>query len=128
MRNIYDMKNNMKNHTQNLVEKVFPDLILKYQNWAMQFLLLKCQVVGNQNILKLSCKPLAFTFYKAFLKNEKRPRTSLHASFCEWFSKKDCFSFYVLLIEQISLSSCLYLMRYWAICVLQLFVIQVMTS
>ena len=32
MRNIYDMKNNMKNHTQNLVEKVFPDLILKYQN------------------------------------------------------------------------------------------------
>ena len=32
MRNIYDMKNNMKNHTQNVVEKVFPDLILKYQN------------------------------------------------------------------------------------------------
>ena len=32
MRNIYDMKNNLKNHTQNVVEKVFPDLILKYQN------------------------------------------------------------------------------------------------
>ena len=62
MRNIYDMKNNLKNHTQNVVEKVFPDLILKYQDWAMQFLLFKCQVVAYQNKLKLSCKPLAFTF------------------------------------------------------------------
>ena len=31
--------------------------------------------------LKLSCRPLAFTSYKAFLTNKKRSRTSLPASF-----------------------------------------------
>ena len=40
-----------------------------------------CQVHGYQDILKLSCRPLAFTPYKAFLKNKKRSKTSLPASF-----------------------------------------------
>ena len=34
----------------------------------------------------------------------------------------------ILLTDQISLSGCLYFLRYWAICVLQLFVNQVVTS
>ena len=34
----------------------------------------------------------------------------------------------VLLTDQISLSDCFYFSRYWAICVLQLFVNQAMTS
>ena len=42
------------------------------------------------------------------------------------FSKK-CFSCYILLTDQISLSDCLYFSRYWAICVLQLFVNQAVT-
>ena len=39
-----------------------------------------------------------------------------------------CFSCYVLLTDQVSLSDCFYFLRYWGICVLQLFVSQVVTS
>ena len=35
---------------------------------------------GYQNILKLSCRPLAFTTYKAFLKHKKWSGTSLFGS------------------------------------------------
>ena len=35
-----------------------------------------CQVESYQNILKLNCRPLTFTSYKAFLKNKKRSETS----------------------------------------------------
>ena len=111
----------LKNHTQNMVEKLFPDPLLKNQNWtylwtwssiisiiriisiiiiSLKFYTLcfiVCQVEGYQHILKLSCKPLAFTSYKAYLKNKKRPGTSLPASvsvaysihwpnFIVWFS------------------------------------------
>ena len=38
------------------------------------------------------------------------------------------FSCYILLTDQISLSDCLYFLRYWAICVLRLFVNQAVTS
>ena len=34
------------------------------------------KVKDYQNILKLICRALAFTTYKAFLKNKKRPGTS----------------------------------------------------
>ena len=44
------------------------------------------------------------------------------------FSKKKCFSSYILLTDQISLSDCLYFSRYWAMCVLKLFVNQAVTS
>ena len=43
------------------------------------------------------------------------------------FSRK-CFSCYILLPDQISLSDYLYFSRYWAIWVLQLFVNQAVTS
>ena len=39
-----------------------------------------------------------------------------------------CFSCYVLLTDQFSLPDCLYFLRYCSICVLQLFVNQVVTS
>ena len=48
------------------------------------------------------------------------------AHFVNDFSAK-CFSYYILLTEQISLPGCLYFLRYWAICVLHLFLIQVVT-
>ena len=38
------------------------------------------------------------------------------------------FSCYILLTDQILLSDCLYFLRYWAICALQLFVNQAVTS
>ena len=66
-----------KNHTQNEVEKLFPDPFLKNQNWAYywinslsfkHFAFIICQVEGYLKILKLSCRPLAFTSKKPFLK------------------------------------------------------------
>ena len=42
--------------------------------------------------------------------------------------QQKCSSCYILLTDQISLPGCLYFLRYWAICVLQWFVNQVVTS
>ena len=42
--------------------------------------------------------------------------------------QKKCFSCYILLTDQISVSDCLYFSRYWAVCVLQLIVNQAVTS
>ena len=41
---------------------------------------------------------------------------------------KNCPSCYILLSDQILLSKCLYCLRYWGICVLKLFVNQVVSS
>ena len=51
----------------------------------------------------------------------------LYHILCMIFQGK-CFSYYILLTDQILLSDCLYFLRYWAISVLQLFVFQVVTS
>ena len=51
----------------------------------------------------------------------------LHHILCLIFQEK-CFSCYILFTDQISLSDCLYFLEYWAICVLQLFVSQAVTS
>ena len=37
----------------------------------IQFVFIVCQVEDYRNILKLSCRQLAFTSYKAFFKNKK---------------------------------------------------------
>ena len=42
--------------------------------------------------------------------------------------QRKCSSCYVLLTDQISLHGCFYFLRYWATCVLELFVNQVVTS
>ena len=55
----------------------------------IQFAFIVCQVEGYRNILKLSLQTIAFTSYKAFLKNEKRSRTCLPASFSAWFLKRN---------------------------------------
>ena len=51
----------------------------------------------------------------------------LHHILCKIFQEK-YFSCYILLIGIISLPGSLYFLRYWAICVLQLFVSQILTS
>ena len=48
---------------------------------GLKFVFIVCQVECYQSILKLSCRPLAFTSNKAFIKNKKRSRTILPASF-----------------------------------------------
>ena len=47
----------------------------------MQIVFFVCQVEDYRNTLKLSCTPIAFTSYKAFLKNKMRSQTSLPPSF-----------------------------------------------
>ena len=87
----------LKNQSQNVVEKLFPDPFLKNQNWAYlwinslklySFVFIVCQVEGYRNILKLSRRPLAITSYKAFLKNKKMSGTSLPPSFSARVLKK----------------------------------------
>ena len=51
---------------------------------------------------------------------------SFSNTFCEWIFKKNVSQ--VILTDQISLPDCLYFSRYWSLCVLQLFVSQVVTS
>ena len=46
---------------------------------SYSFTLLNVQVEGYRNTLKLSCRPRAFTSYKASLRNKKRSETSLPA-------------------------------------------------
>ena len=71
-----------KNHTQNMVEKLFPNSYLKNLNggylWINNltfytvsfYFMLSCGL--SKYILKLSCRPLAFTSCKAFFKKQKR--------------------------------------------------------
>ena len=78
-------------------EKLFSDSFLKNENWAYPWinclkfctvcLFIVFQVEDYQNILKLICRPLAFTSYKFFLK--KRSGASLPASFWAWLLKKN---------------------------------------
>ena len=58
---------------------------------------------------------------------DKGPGIVSPACFVYDFSKKYS-SCYIPLTDQMSLPGCLYFLRYWAICVLQLFVTQVATS
>ena len=53
------------------------------------YVLITCHVEDYRKWLKLSCRPFAFTSYKAILKNKKRSETSLPVSFSTWFLKKN---------------------------------------
>ena len=55
----------------------------------IQFVFIVCKAEDYRDILKLSCKLLAFIAYKAFLKNKKRSGTSFTASFSAYFLKKN---------------------------------------
>ena len=123
------------NHTKNVMEKLFPDPFLKNPNWGhlwidnlkfIYFVLIVCRVEVCRKWLKLSCETLAFTSYKAFLKNKKRSGASLPASFLHDFWRKIFLQ--NILPDRISMSDCLYFLRNWAICVLSLFVNRVVTS
>ena len=68
-----------------------------FRKWKLSILLdqlskvlfIVCQVKGYRNMWKLNCRPLAFTFYKAFLKEKRRSGTSLPVSFSALFLKKN---------------------------------------
>ena len=92
------------------------------------FVFIVCKVQGYRNMLKLSCRPFAFTSYKDFFKKQKEVwNQSPCPIFCMVFQEK-YLSYYILLTDQIPLSGCFYIIGYWIICVLQLFVNQIVTS
>ena len=93
----------MKNHTQNVVEKLGSDPLIK----------------KNKITFKLRCWSLAFTLHKAFSKSRMRSGNSLATLFSPWFLRKN-FSPYILLTEQTSLPDFLYFFRYLVIRTLQL--------
>ena len=107
-----------------MVVKLFTDRILKNENWAYLWksiltfyavFLLYAQVKGYRNMLKLSCRPLAFTLFQAFLKKQKEAwNYSLCLIFCKIF-EEEYFSSYILLTDRILLSDCLFFLRCWAI-------------
>ena len=68
-------------------ENIFGSIVKSFT----QFIFIVRQVGGYRNILKLSCRALAFTLIKLFLKTKKRSETILSASFCTWFLKKNIF-------------------------------------
>ena len=91
----------------------------------MEFVFIVCQVEGYKNIVKLSCRLFTFTSFKAFFFfKKKRSEASLPALFSALFFNKNILFSFIPLTDQNSLSGCFYFMRFWAICVLQLFVSQ----
>ena len=78
-----------------MTKELVPNHFLKSQHWAYlliwkfvwKFAMLDFIVCSSQgcNILKLKCKPLAFTLCKPCLKNKKRPGNCLPASFLHEF-------------------------------------------
>ena len=61
----------LKNHTQNVVEKLFLNPYLLITGLKFQFAFVVRHVESYRNILKISCIPLTFTSYKAFQKTER---------------------------------------------------------
>ena len=95
------------------MEKLFSDLLLKNQKWAylwinslkfLQFFLMVCEVEDYRNILKLSCRPLAFASYETSLK------ISLPTLFSAWFLKKDIF---LAIFYYLTKSHCLVALSSW---------------
>ena len=94
---------------------------------CIQFVLVASQVEGYQNILKLRRRPLTFTPYKGLCKTKTGLERVSLPHFRHDF-EEEYFSCCTLLPDQISLSGCIFLMGYWAICALQVFINQIKTS
>ena len=90
MRNIFLQKSYTKGGRETMT-RLFLKLSIsldQYSKVLYSLLLLHAQVEDYRNILKLNCRPFAFTTYEDFLKNKKWSGTSFLASFSAWFSKK----------------------------------------
>ena len=110
---------NMRNifHTENVVDKLFPDSFLKNQNWAylwsnilnLYTFCFNCLPSWDYWMwLKLSCRPFAFTSYKAFLKNNKRSDTISLSHFLHDFSRKMFLLLYSITWPKFNVWLCLF--------------------
>ena len=89
----------------------------QYTKVLYSLFLLYIKVEKYQNIVKVSRRQLAFISYKAFFKKRDLELVSLSHFFCIIF-RENYFLCHILLLDQISLSSCIYFMIYWGKCVL----------
>ena len=77
MRNIFLEKSYSKYGEETILRLVFKKVKIEHISGSIfesfiQFVFIVCQVEGFRNILKLSCRAIAFTSYKAFFKETKR--------------------------------------------------------
>ena len=132
-REIFFFKNYAKNEAGRLVADLF--LFFKYAQYDVKAsgLPLSCNIFRQSSALdsmKTNCIKLQTIdpgIYSTLIFQKRNWDQFLHHIFCMIFQEK-CFSCYVLLTDQISLFDCLYLSRYWPICVLQLLANQAVTS
>ena len=122
----------LRNNAQNVGEKLVPDPFLKNENWTYLWINRRkfytvcfyCMTSWglsryNETKLQTTCFHVNLSFFKKL----KRGLELVSHDFGEKY-----FSCYILLIDQISLSGCLYFVGYWEICVLRFLIKQVMTS
>ena len=94
----YNLTFFLKDHTQNVVEKLFPDLSLKNQNWAYLWInIIKFYIFcfycfpswGLSKVIETKLHITCICLKQSFLKNKKRSRAETRASFSVWFLKKN---------------------------------------
>ena len=81
----------LKNHSHNVVVKLFHDPFLKDQTWTYPWInglkvFIVCQVKGYLKTVKISHRSLAFTWYKT---NKTESGTSLPTLFSAWLLNKN---------------------------------------
>ena len=126
-----------KNYADNEARKLVPDPFLFFKNDSYQAKASSLELdftifpqPSNQHAIEINCLKL-YTIdpeiCSILIFQIRVCEQFLQNIFCMIF-RQNCSSCCVLLTDQVSLSDCLYFLRYWGICVLQLFVNQVVTS
>ena len=97
--------------------RIFKYLILRISGSIVfsfiQFAFIACEIHDCQNILKLICRPVAFTSYKAFLKNKKTSRISLPPWVSCMIFEGKYLSCYILLHDRTSFSTTFCAWIFW---------------
>ena len=122
---------------QSVLEKLFPDHFLKNQNWSyLPINILKFYIFcfyslpswGLSKVIETKLQTTCFYLIKSFFKKRKEVWNWSPCLICFMIFEEKYFWCYILLPDQMSMPGCLYFVRYGAICILQLFVNQVVTS
>ena len=126
-----------KNHAENEAGKLVPDGFLFFRKALYQVKASGLQIdftvfrlPSNQHTIETNCLKLYSIdpeIWSNLIFQKRVWEQFLQHILCMIFQQKYS-SCYILLTEQISLPGCLYFLRYWTIFVLQLFIIEVVTS
>ena len=112
----------LENHTQNMVQKSFPESFLKNQNWAYFWTKnLKSYTVcfycepswGLLINIKTKLNTICSYPIESFFKKQKEIWNQYPCLILRMIFEEKYFSYYIPLTDQISLSGCLYFVRYW---------------